>query len=124
MMIERASAAGGSYDIRFAQAYRDVDPCANFLYPVNHFPFSDTEQLDPETGRRDGLLTHRMKEQFWPKVMYTNSSYEYLGRVASPLHTTIDGKEDLPLPPHVRPYLFAGVQHGTSAFPPACTLGH
>ena len=123
MMIERAAAARGSFNIRFAQPSRDGDPWANFLYPVNVFPFSDTEQLDPETGRRDGLLTHRMKEQFWPKIMYTNSSYEYWGRVASPLHTTIDGKEDFSLPPNVRAYLFAGAQHGPSPFPPPRTVG-
>src|SRR5947208_2268971 len=123
MMVERAAAARGSFNIRFAQPSRDGDPWANFLYPVNVFPFSDAEQLDQETGRRDGLLTHRMKEQFWPKIMYTNSSYEYWGRVASPLHTTIDGKEDLSLPPNVRAYLFAGAQHGPSPFPPPRTVG-
>jgi len=123
MMIERAASARGSFNVRFAQPSRDGDPWANFLYPVNIFPFSDIAQLDPETGRRDGLLTHRMKEQFWPKIMYTNSSYEYWGRVASPFHTTIDGKEDLSLPPNVRAYLFAGAQHGPAAFPPPRTVG-
>ncbi|PYS05051.1 MAG: hypothetical protein DMG15_14860 [Acidobacteria bacterium] len=123
MMIERAAAARGSFNIRFAQPSRDGDPWANFLYPVNFFPFTDTTQQDPETGRRDGLLTHRMKEQFWPKIMYTNSSYEYWGRVASPLHTTIDGKEDQSLQPNVRAYLFAGAQHGPAAFPPPRSVG-
>ncbi len=123
MMIERAASARGSFNIRFAQPSRDGDPWANFLYPVNVFPFSDVPQLDPETGRRDGLLTHRVKEQFWPKIMYTNSSYEYWGRVASPFHTTIDGKEDLSPPANVRAYLFAGAQHGPAAFPPPRNVG-
>jgi hypothetical protein len=123
IMIERAAAARGSFNIRFAQPSRDGDPWANFLYPVNIFPFSDAAQLDPDTGRRDGLLTHRMKEQFWPKIMYTNSSYEYWGRVASPFHTTIDGKEDISLMPTVRAYLFAGAQHGPAAFPPPRSVG-
>jgi hypothetical protein len=123
MMIERAASARGSFNIRFAQPSRDGDPWANFLYPVNVFPFNDAAQLDPETGRRDGLLTHRLKEQFWPKIMYTNSSYEYWGRVASPFHTTIDGKEDITLLSNVRAYLFAGAQHGPAAFPPPRTVG-
>jgi hypothetical protein len=123
MMVERAAAARGSFNIRFAQPSRDGDPWANFLYPVNVFPFTDAPQLDPETGRRDGLLTHRLKEQFWPKIMYTNSSYEYWGRVASPFQTTIDGKEDIALLPNVRAYLFAGAQHGPAAFPPPRTIG-
>ena len=123
MMVERAAGARGSFNIRFAQPSRDGDPWANFLYPVNIFPFSDTAQLDPETGRRDSVLAHRMKEQFWPKIMYSNSSYEYWGRVASPLHTTVDGKEDLPLPSNIRVYLFAGAQHGPAAFPPPRNVG-
>jgi hypothetical protein len=123
MMVERAASARGSFNVRFAQPSRDGDPWANFLYPVNIFPFTDATQLDPETGHRDGLLTHRLKEQFWPKIMYTNSSYEYWGRVASPFHTTIDGKEDLTLLPNVRAYLFAGAQHGPAAFPPPRNVG-
>jgi hypothetical protein len=123
LMIERAASARGSFNVRFAQASRDGDPWANFLYPVNIFPFTDAAQLDAETGRRDGVLTHTMKEQFWPKVMYTNSSYEYWGRVASLFHTTIDGKEDVSLLPNVRAYLFAGAQHGPAAFPPPRTVG-
>ena len=123
LMIERAASARGSFNIRFAQPSRDGDPWANFLYPVNIFPFTDAAQLDPETGGRDGMLTHRMKEQYWPKIMYTNSSYEYWGRVASLFHTTIDGKEDVSLLPNVRAYLFAGAQHGPAAFPPPRTVG-
>src|SRR5438034_3391154 len=123
MMIERAAAARGSFNIRFAQPSRDGDPWANFLYPVNLFPFTDAAELDPETGRRDGLLTHRMKQQFWPKVMYTNSSYEYWGRAGSLFHTTLDGKEDVRLMPNVRAYLMAGAQHGVGPFPPARTIG-
>ena len=123
MMIERAASARGSFNVRFAQPSRDGDPWANFLYPVNLFPFTDAAELDPETGRRDGLLTHRMKQQFWPKVMYTNSSYEYWGRAGSLFHTTLDGKEDVRLMPNVRAYLMAGAQHGVGPFPPARTIG-
>src|SRR5207248_5709582 len=65
MMIERAAAARGSFNIRFAQPSRDGDPWANFLYPVNVFPFTDALQAEPETGRRDGMLFHRIKEQFY-----------------------------------------------------------
>ena len=123
LMIERAASARGSFNIRFAQPSRDGDPWANFLYPVNVFPFTDAAQLDPETRERDGMLTHRMKEQFWPKIMYTNSSYEYWGRVASLFHTTVDGKEDVSMLTNVRAYLFAGAQHGPAAFPPPRTIG-
>src|SRR5439155_23394558 len=98
-------------------------PWANFYYPVNIFPFTDIAQSDSETGRRDGLLSHALKESFWPKIMYTNSSYDYWGRVASLFHMTIDGKEDLTLLPNVRAYLFASAQHGPAAFPPPRASG-
>jgi len=123
MMSERAASARGSFNVRFAQPSRDGDPWANFLYPVNIFPFSDASQLDPETGRRDGLLTHATKDQFLPKIMYTNSSYEYWGRVGSLFHMSIDGKEDLSFMSNVRGYMFAGAQHGPAAFPPPLSTG-
>ncbi len=123
MMSERAASARGSFNVRFAQPSRDGDPWANFLYPVNVFPFTDAAQLDPDTGRRDGLLSHATKEQFRPKIMYTNSSYEYWGRVGSLFHTTIDGKEDVTLMPNVRAYLFAAAQHGPAPFPPPRSVG-
>jgi hypothetical protein len=90
---------------------------------VDIFPFTDVQQTDSETGRRDGLLTHATKEQFLPKVFYTNSSHEYWGRAASLFHTTIDGKEDARMMPNVRAYLFAGGSHGVAAFPPTRTSG-
>src|SRR5262249_12380454 len=56
--------------------------------------------------------------QVAPKIFYTNSSYEYWGRSASLIHTSIDGKKDAPLPANTRVYFFAGGQHGPAAFPP------
>ena len=49
----------------------------NFFYPTDIFPFTDVEQVDPETGKSDGILTHNMKPRFMPKVFYSHSSYEY-----------------------------------------------
>ena len=51
------------------------------------------------------------------KIFYTNSSYEYWGRAASLIHTSIDGTRDSPLMDNVRIYSFAGGQHGPGAFP-------
>ena len=52
-----------------------------------------------------------------PKVFYTNSSYEYWGRAASLIHTTIDGSTDAKVMDNVRIYSFAGGQHGPGRFP-------
>ena len=58
-----------------------------------------------------------------PKIFYTNSSYEYWGRAASLIHTTIDGTADSPLMDNVRIYSFAGGQHGPGSFPPVQRSG-
>ncbi|MDA1314483.1 MAG: alpha/beta hydrolase domain-containing protein [Acidobacteria bacterium] len=118
-----AGGGRGSFNHRFAQASRDAHPFMNFFYPTDIFPFSDVAQSDPETGLKDGLLTHHLKREFWPKIFYTNSSYEYWGRAASLIHTTLDGNEDISLYDNVRIYMFAGTQHGPSGFPPKATIG-
>jgi hypothetical protein len=118
-----AGSGRGSFNNRFALPGRTAGPFTSFFYPVDIFPFTDVAQLDPETGRRDGLLTHGTKSQFLPKIIYTNSSHEYWGRAASLFHTTIDGKEDAQMMSNVRAYLFTGGSHGVGGFPPARSTG-
>ena len=118
VMAHVAGGGRGSFNHRFAQPSRDGHPYINFFYPTDIFPFTDLPQRDPETGVTDGLLTHATKPEFQPKVFYTNSAYEYWGRAASLIHTTVDGKADMPLPANVRIYLLAAGQHGVAAFPP------
>jgi len=116
VMAHVAGGGRGSFNIRFAQPSRDGHPFLNTLYPTDVFPFTDLDET--EGGLTDGLLTHAMKPADWPKIFYSNSSYEYYGRDASLIHTSIDGKKDAPLPPSTRIYFFAGGQHGPAAFPP------
>jgi hypothetical protein len=123
IMSHVAGGGRGSFDNRFALPSRTAGPFSSFFYPVDIFPFTDVAQLDPETGRRDGLLTHNMKPEFMPKVMYTNSSHEYWGRAASLFTTTIDGKEDAPMMSNVRVYMYTGGNHGIAAFPPTRGIG-
>jgi hypothetical protein len=113
-----AGGGRGSFNHRFAQPSRDAHPFSAFLYPTDIFPFADTEQVDPESGEKDGLLTHSLNPSVLPKIFYTNSSYEYWGRAASLIHTTVDGEADLPLMDNVRIYMFSGSQHGPGRFPP------
>lgn len=123
LMSHVAGGGRGSFNHRFAQPSRDAHPYMNFFHPTDIFPFTGREQVDPETGRKDGILTHRLQREFWPKIFYTNSSYEYWGRAASQIHTEIDGQRDIALYDNVRVYLFAGTQHGPAAFPARVTLG-
>ncbi|HUQ90715.1 MAG TPA: alpha/beta hydrolase domain-containing protein [Bryobacteraceae bacterium] len=113
-----AGGGRGSFNHRFAQPSRGGLPFMSLFYPTDIFPFTDAEQTDPETGLTDGLLTRATKAGVAPKIFYINSSYEYWGRSASLIHTSLDGKNDLAPGPNTRIYLFAGTQHGPAAFPP------
>jgi len=115
-----AGGGRGSFNHRFAQPSRDAHPFMNFFHPTDIFPFTDVEQTDPETGVADGLLKRAAKI---PRIFYTNSSYEYWGRAASLIHTTVDGKADAPAPDSTRIYMFAGSQHGPAGFPPGVGIG-
>ena len=53
-----------------------------------------------------------------PRVMVTNTGYEYWGRAASLIHTTVDGLGDVPPAPTERIYHLAGGQHYVGPFPP------
>jgi hypothetical protein len=118
VMAHVAGAGRGSFNVRFAQPSRDGHPFLNTLYPTDIFPFTDLDETDPASNAKGGLLTHSGSDKFWPKIFYTNSSYEYYGRDAALIHSTADGKQDAPLAPNTRVYFFAGGQHGPAAFPP------
>jgi hypothetical protein len=118
VMAHVAGAGRGSFNVRFAQPSRDGHPFLNTLYPTDVFPFTDLDEADPVTNAKGGLLTHSGDAKFWPKIFYTNSSYEYYGRDAALIHSTADGKQDAPLAANTRVYFFAGGQHGPAAFPP------
>jgi Alpha/beta hydrolase domain len=107
------AARGGDFNARFAR------PNGLGYFVATLFPFLDTSQKDPITGKSDGLLTHLTAEQ-QPKIFYTNSSTEYWGggRAAALTHTTLGGS-DAQLPDNVRIYLFAGTQHVPGGFLPS-----
>ena len=62
-----------------------------------------------------GLLANATRTNTVPKIFYTNGSYEYWGRAASLIHTTPDGKQDVPPAKDTRIYFFPGSQHGTGS---------
>ncbi|MDH3275202.1 MAG: alpha/beta hydrolase domain-containing protein, partial [Gammaproteobacteria bacterium] len=117
VMAHIAGAGRGSFNLRFGQASRDAHAYLNFFYPTDIFPFTDVAQTDPVTGQTGGLLA-AVEPKFMPKFIQTNSSYEYWGRAASLLHTTIDGKKDAPMLQNARIYHFTGGQHLPDKFPP------
>lgn len=124
VMAHVAGGGRGGFNLRFAQPSRDGHPFMNLLYPTDIYPFSDAVQRDAETGLEEGILgRYRGKEALIPKIFYTNSSYEYWGRAASQIHTTLDGTRDLAPAINTRIYHFAGTQHGTGSWPPSRGAG-
>ena len=81
------------------------------------FPFTDTEQTEPETESTDGLLSGLIAKGNMPRVFFTNSSAEYWRGDASLIHTDVDGTRDVDPSESVRIYHFAGTQHASGNFP-------
>jgi hypothetical protein len=107
-MIPLVAGGGrGEFNQRFGQPSN-----ANKYSVKNLFPFHDTTQTDPETGRTDGLLARLAARGKLPKVFFINTSAEYWAGHASLTHTDLDGKRDLAPSEAVRVYHLAGTQHG------------
>jgi hypothetical protein len=118
VIAHTAGAGRGSFNHRFAQPSRDAHRFRAFLYPTDVYPFSDLPQRDPETGLEEGLLDRLRIDDAVPKIFFTNTGYEYWGRNAALIHTSLDGSQDVDLGPEVRSYHFASAQHFVEPFPP------
>lgn len=118
VIAHTAGAGRGSFNHRFAQPSRDAHRFRAFLYPTDVYPFSDLPQRDPETGLEEGLLDRLRIDDAVPKIFFTNTGYEYWGRNAALIHTSLDGSQDVDPGPEVRSYHFASAQHFVEPFPP------
>jgi hypothetical protein len=114
-----AGAGRGSFNYRFAQPSRDGQPTSAVFFPTDIFPFTDLPEKDPVTGESGGLLDRAVADKVVPKIFFSNTSFEYWGRVAALIHATADGKQDMPISENVRVYHFTGHQHFPGPFPPA-----
>ena len=118
VIAHTAGAGRGSFNHRFGQPSRDAHRYSAFFYPTDIFPFSGATQTDPVTGATDGLFAHQFDWENLPYVFYTNTGYEYWGRAAALITTTVDGKQDIDLYPNERFYHLASGQHFVERFPP------
>jgi hypothetical protein len=98
---------------------RGATPTALSMYTAATFPFAVTAERDPIGLVREGLLDNDRARQNQPKIFFTNTSVEYWGggRSAALIHTSPDGKADLPLPGNVRAFFLTGAQHSPARFP-------
>ena len=119
-LIDQVGGAGrGSFNHRFGQQSRDQLQHFNILYPVDMFPFTDSLQLDPETGITDGLLARANRTNTVPKFFHVLTDSEYFNRAGSLIHTDVSGTRDVPPAPTSRIYFIASAPHIVGAFPPA-----
>ena len=108
LFVHTAGAGRGSFNHRFAQPSRDAHQFSAFFYPTDVYPFTGRSQRDPDTGATDGLFAHEAR---LPKIFFTNTGYEYWGRAAGLIHTTLGGDVDVEPLPNERLYHLAGGQH-------------
>ncbi|MGC2402266.1 MAG: alpha/beta hydrolase domain-containing protein [Acidobacteriaceae bacterium] len=118
-----AGAGRGSFNYRFAQPSRDAQPTSAIFFPTDVFPFTAEPEKDPLSGQTAGLLDRAKADNVVPRIFFSNTSYEYWGRVASLIHMSADGKQDVPIPDAVRIYHFTGLQHFSGPFPPVKGTG-
>ncbi len=111
-----AGAARGNFNERFGM------PVSQSVFSPTRFPFTTEEET--LNGERGALLGIYKPDQR-PKLFLSNTPIEYWGggRAAALIHTSPDGKKDLPVPIDVRIYFLSGTQHGESDFPPMRTRG-
>lgn len=76
----------------------------------SHFSHSGIGSLPPFSPA-GGLFDKQVKAGAMPKVILTNSSWEYYRGDAALNHVDPSGTHDLEEPPGVRMYLFAGADH-------------
>jgi hypothetical protein len=111
-IIANCPGAGkGQFNSRFAQFTRHGSHHEDNLYPIDFFPFTTVEQLDPITEERGDTLARARQSGFLPKMFFINSSTDYWTRAASLLHTDVEGKKDADIDPNVRIYLVASRAH-------------
>ena len=112
-----AGSARGTFNQRFGTPIS-----ASVLLTPTRFPFTTDEQ---EFHGERGSLLQLYKPAQIPKMFFTNTPVEYWGggRAAALIHTSADGKKDLPVPANVRIYLLSSTQHAEAPFPPVRVRG-
>ena len=119
-VFDQVGGAGrGSFNHRFGQQSRDQLQHFNIQYPVDMFPFTDEEQLDPVTGARDGVLARARRSNSVPKFFHLLTNSEYFNRAGSLVHTDVAGERDVDPPATTRIYQIASGPHIVGPFPPA-----
>jgi len=112
-----AAGNGINMNYRFSQSGRTERNRQNHLYIEGRFPFANVKTYDPITRQSDSRYASCEKTDTCPLGVEIYSANEYWVKSASLLHTTPDGREDLPDSKYTRNYLMSSMKHGTAASP-------
>ena len=99
---------------RWAQPGRNPSDHTDRLYPADQFPFTYADTTDPLSGATDGLLRRCTASRTCPRVMQTDSEFEYWGARGSLTVTDAAGRH-VALPEGVRAYMITGHPHYAAA---------
>ena len=99
----------GDFNHRFAQPGSMGIPAAG-----QRFPFAARPTTDELSQRHEGLLDQCKQP---PKVLSTNTSWEYWRGDAALIHVSSDGTQDIPPQDNERIYMFAGTHHINGILP-------
>jgi hypothetical protein len=95
---------------RFSQPGRNMLQHEDTVYPGGEFPFSYPVITDAITGRSDGLLARCLAASNCPKIIQTDSEFEFYQSRASLVATDTQGNV-LTMPDNVRLFLLSNLQH-------------
>jgi len=118
-----AAGDGLSMNFRFSQPGRTERNRQEHLFNEAVFPFANVMTTDPFTGIRDSRLARCELSHTCPVSMEIYSANEYWVKAASLLHTTPDGRRDLPDSPFARDYFISSHMHGSASLNADGTTG-
>jgi hypothetical protein len=117
-MLQWIGAGDGiSMNYRFSQPGRTERNRQDHLFNEAIFPFANVETFDPISRQVDSRYARCERSRTCPVAMEIYSANEYWVKAASLLHTTPDGRRDLPDSPFARDYFISSHMHGSAAFP-------
>ena len=112
-----AAGNGLNMNYRFSQTGRTERNRQQHLYIEGRFPFANVKSFDPITRKVDSRYARCEETDTCPLGVEIYSANEYWVKTASLLHTTPDGRRDLPDSKFTRNYFMSSMRHGTAATP-------
>ena len=106
LLVHIAGGQRGDFNHRFAQPTVAAVPSFG-----QQFPFAGETLTDAHSDAADGLFARAVQADCMPRVIFTNTSWEYWRGDAALIHVSPDGGSDLAPHSHSRAYLFAGTHH-------------